>query len=104
WQDAQRPRKKRGKRRTSLLVSVLRCGTCRLSMATWDTVSKEAKAVIYRCPTHSSAGRCPGPASVLGEDIEPLVEEFVFKAAKSKEQGRRGAHERINRLEDDLAA
>jgi DNA invertase Pin-like site-specific DNA recombinase len=103
WHDAQRPRKKRGKRRTSLLVSVLRCGTCRLSMATWDTVTKEAKAIAYRCPTHSSAGRCPGPASVMGEDIEPLVEEFVFRAVRSSGQTRQGVGSRIARLEDSLS-
>ena len=81
WQQAQLPRKIRGRPSRSLLGGFLRCGACRMSMYTQAPTETAKKAQTYRCVGHSSAGKCPGRATVKCEEIEPLVEEFVIRFA-----------------------
>jgi DNA invertase Pin-like site-specific DNA recombinase len=82
WQQAQRPTRFHSAKRASLLGGVLRCGSCRLKMFTEAPIhSPTASRVSYRCPGRSSAGPCPAPAMVRGDEIEGLVEEFVFRRA-----------------------
>jgi DNA invertase Pin-like site-specific DNA recombinase len=83
WHRAQRPTRFQSNRRTSLLGGILRCGSCRLKMSVESGVFRNTiRGGTYRCPGRTSAGACPDPARVRGEEIEALVEDFVLGAAE----------------------
>jgi DNA invertase Pin-like site-specific DNA recombinase len=91
WQAAQRPRRARSRGRHSLLAGVLRCANCRMAMFTEVPVVKETARASYRCPGHSSAGPCPAAANIRFDEIEPLVEDLVFRSADSNKVDSRAA-------------
>jgi DNA invertase Pin-like site-specific DNA recombinase len=85
WQLAQSPLRFQSNRRTSLLGGILRCGSCRMKMSVESGVFRHGThGSVYRCPGRTSAGPCPAPARVGGEEIEGLVEELVLSLARHR--------------------
>jgi hypothetical protein len=80
WQQAQTPPTLRGRPVASYLGGLLRCASCGLAMYTKVTLKSKNQTESYRCPGTTSAGRCPAPASVRAEEIEPLLEEYAMRA------------------------
>lgn len=79
WQSAQRPLRFESNRRTSLLGGLLRCGSCRMKMSVESGVFRHgSRGGVYRCPGRTSAGPCPSPARVRGEEIEGIVEAMIL--------------------------
>lgn len=102
WQLAQSPLRFRSNRRTSLLGGVLRCGSCRMKMSVESGVFRHGThGSVYRCPGRTSAGACPAPARVRGEEIEGLIEELVLSDARRRRAAGRPA--RITAAERALA-
>jgi DNA invertase Pin-like site-specific DNA recombinase len=100
WQSAQRPQRFESNRRTSLLGGLLRCGSCRMKMSVISGVYRNSgRAGTYRCPCRTSAGECPAPARIRGEEIEHLVEDFFFR---SLSRGRQAPASATSRAEADL--
>lgn len=64
---------------------------------------------VYRCPARTSAGACPAPARVRGEEIEGLVEHFFFESLQTRPPTKRARREleraetRMRRAEIALA-
>jgi DNA invertase Pin-like site-specific DNA recombinase len=87
WQAAQHPRRAvvLHEREPALLARLVRCSSCSMTMsAGWHRGSRRAMEVIYRCRGHSAAGRCPSPASIAAEYLEPYVEECVFEILRRR--------------------
>lgn len=102
WQQAQHPRRARQRPRRSLLGAVVRCAECGLAMHTQaPLVSSESSRPAYRCPGHSSIGPCPRGGRVYGDEIEGLVEDFVFRLVRSQ-QAERDSSARVVRCAGKL--
>jgi DNA invertase Pin-like site-specific DNA recombinase len=90
WQLAQSPLRFESNRRTSLLGGLLRCASCRMKMSVESGVYKHGtQGSVYRCPGRSSAGPCPAPARLRGEEIEGLVEDHVLRPGPNHRRRRR---------------
>ena len=63
----------------ALLSGVLRCAGCSYILKP-DTMKgrDSSKLRLYRCRGERAGGKCPAPASVLGNVIEPFVIEEFF--------------------------
>jgi site-specific DNA recombinase len=83
WQRAQRLTHCPSHAKASLLGGILRCGTCRMKMASCHGAKRGRMArPVYQCQRNSSAGVCPDPARVRADEIEGLFEEFAFRALR----------------------
>jgi hypothetical protein len=79
WQSVQVWRRALARRKAeSLLVGMIRCATCGRMLATSPPGKvREVRHYVYRCCTRD--GKCSAPAYARGDELEPLVEEFLFK-------------------------
>lgn len=78
WQAAQMdPRIATGGPNGSLplLSSLIRCAGCRYSLSVGRGPKDER---LYRCRRKHASGRCPEPAQILADTIEPHVESAVL--------------------------
>jgi DNA invertase Pin-like site-specific DNA recombinase len=92
WQLAQNPLHFESNRKTSLLGGLLRCASCRLKMSVESGVYRHGtRGSVYRCIGRTSAGRCPAPARVRGEEIDGLVEDLVITEVASGRNDRAAA-------------
>jgi DNA invertase Pin-like site-specific DNA recombinase len=100
WQRAQAPNRKWTAASAGLLTGFLRCGTCRMKLAVYRKTPTARPA--YACPVHNGAGRCPDPVRVMAEEVDPLVEEMLLRAARRGPDHR--AARRVERASGALTA
>ena len=83
WRRAQFPTGYRFDRGGALLAKAIRCASCGRSLVSYSPDTKRSPSAHYRCYVihRKGPGRCPGPAAVAAEQIEPLVEDFVIERA-----------------------
>jgi DNA invertase Pin-like site-specific DNA recombinase len=78
WQLCRRPKARPRQGAEALLRGRLRCAACGALMTPHRSFPKNtAPHTYYRC--HAEARRCPAPAVVRASEIEPLIEEFIFR-------------------------
>jgi DNA invertase Pin-like site-specific DNA recombinase len=90
WQSVQVWRRAVASRKNeSLLVGMIRCATCgRMMQPTRPGKVRKVRHYVYRCGTRD--GKCGAPAYVRADELEPLVEEFVFTRRSNSGQGASG--------------
>lgn len=109
WQRAQYP-PRRSRRAASLLAGVLRCAGCGRAMTAVHSKSRHVQVDTYRCfQRRATHLRCPEPAAVRADEIEPLVESMLFNLARGRgiskgEKIARIRAEEVELAETDLAA
>jgi DNA invertase Pin-like site-specific DNA recombinase len=102
WQQAQHPRRARQRPRQSLLGAVVRCAECGLAMHTQaPMISAQSSRPSYRCPGHSSVGKCAKVGRVYGDEIEGLVEDLIFRLVRDQ-QVERDSSARVVRWSEKL--
>ncbi len=83
WQRAQFRRHRRPST-IGVLVGLLRCGGCGRSMGVTMPRHTGSGGSRYRCGgTIRTPVPCERPAAARAEELEPLVEELIFKLARS---------------------
>lgn len=86
WQAANKARgvhPGRSRKGTGLLSGVLRCAGCSYAMRPSPGKTRHGKAFLeYRCQPRKAGGRCPAPASVKANLIEPFVLDRLFALSK----------------------
>ena len=91
----------RSGRGTGLLSGVLRCAGCSYAMKPAMGKTRHGKAFLeYRCKPDKAAGRCPAPAAVKANVVEPFVVKHLFEFA----EGATGRSEAADDPTADLAA
>ena len=91
WHWCQEKRRPRGRAVPSLLGGLVRCATCGYVMSVAEANGPGSRLHAYRCGNR--AKDCPRPAYVRGNELDPLVEEFVFR--KCREPSSDGARREI---------
>lgn len=77
WQEAQgKPRAPRVAVE-ALLVGMIRCAGCGRTMTATRPQGRNSKFHVYRCYGHRYG--CRQPAAASGEELDPLVEEYLFR-------------------------
>jgi DNA invertase Pin-like site-specific DNA recombinase len=77
WQQAQRPQRKPRNTIETLLSGMVRCATCGgLLSPQRPTERHRFPYTLYRC--HAMTGSCPAPAQARADELEPLIEHFLF--------------------------
>jgi site-specific DNA recombinase len=112
WQAAQGPKagglsRPRSPDAPYLLSGILRCNACRYAMQ--GTTSHGMR--IYRCTKDHRAGRCPEPAYIRAEWIEPvaveafwaLTDDLTADPVQDDHGALRGLREALERAEGRLA-
>lgn len=111
WDAAQRPRQRTAEwsRRPALLAGLVRCASCSMIMsaaARRDACTDRVRR--YGCRGHSAAGRCPGPASISNDYLEPYVElaalELLRRRRRLPVAALRAVEVALDTAERDLAA
>ncbi len=106
WQLAQHTPHRRRSDDRSLLGGLLRCGTCRRMMIAGSPTEGGSRYHVYTC--NLEKGTCSRPAYARGDELDPLLEEFVFRrcgrppAAKGEEL--RECEAAVRAAEKDLVA
>lgn len=86
WQLCQATiRRPRRTRVEALLAGAIRCAGCGRAMSAVRGSGKHLPSNHYRCS--AAKGSCPSPARASCEEIDPLVEDLLFRARSG---GRRG--------------
>lgn len=80
WHWCQVKRRPRGEAVPSLLGGLVRCATCGYAMSSAEANGPRSRLHAYRCGNR--AKDCPRPAYVRGNELDPLVEEFVFRKCR----------------------
>ena len=78
WQQAQRPRQPR-KSRVLLLVGLIRCAGCGRRMVAGLPETTASASGHYYC--QGKRANCPSPARARADEIEPLIEDLIFRFA-----------------------
>lgn len=95
----------RSGRGTGLLSGVLRCAGCSYAMKPAMGKTRHGKPFLeYRCKPDKAAGRCPAPAAVKANVIEPFVVERLFEFAGGATARSEAADDPAASLAADLAA
>ena len=76
WQKAQSAPRLTTKEADYLLAGLIRCRSCGRMMSGERAEGSRRGYTTYRC-SHDS-GECKDPAYARGDELEPLVEEFIF--------------------------
>jgi DNA invertase Pin-like site-specific DNA recombinase len=76
WQQCQHTPHTLKSRYHSLLGGRIRCGSCGRLMNTDTLEETGSRFHTYTCTVGNI---CPGPAYVRGDELDPLVEEFIFR-------------------------
>jgi site-specific DNA recombinase len=101
---ASRPARSAGE--PMLLAGLARCTTCGHVM----TRARSHADLIYRCPTHHSETRCPRPASIACQRLDPYVEEVAIQELgrltirASMASGVEDAQQEVTAAEAELSA
>jgi hypothetical protein len=82
WQRCQSAPRRPKRWVESLLSGRIRCACCGRMMTSLRVRGKRTTSNVYRCLAKPEA--CSNPAQARGEEIDPLVEEFVFRRAEAK--------------------
>lgn len=108
WNAANRARgvaPGRSGRGTGLLSGLLRCGGCSYAMKPKMGRSRHGKDFLeYACKPDKAGGRCPAPASVTANMIEPLVVARLFEFAKGASSQSAGVDDPDTQLAEAIAA
>jgi DNA invertase Pin-like site-specific DNA recombinase len=101
WQKCQVLDRAPRRRLESLLAGIIRCGSCgRMMAAQRPSGVAMVRFNVYRCG--SEKGQCSAPAHARGEELDPLIEEFVFKHCRIA--ARKGDAAALRRCEQAVAA
>jgi DNA invertase Pin-like site-specific DNA recombinase len=85
WHWCQEKRRPRGRAVPSLLGGMVRCATCGYAMTAAEASGPGSRLHAYRCGNR--AKDCRRPAYVRGNELDPLVEEFVFRKCREPWSG-----------------
>jgi site-specific DNA recombinase len=95
----------RSGRGTGLLSGLLRCGGCSYAMKPKMSKTRHGKDFLeYSCKPDKAGGRCPSPASVTANVIEPLVVGRLFEFAKGASARTAEVDDADSQLAEKLAA
>ncbi|MGA8746450.1 MAG: recombinase family protein [Solirubrobacterales bacterium] len=98
WEACQWPPIAAGKQIHTLLGGRLRCAACgRMMRPTRETL--RSRFSYYRC--YGVGGKCPAPAHMRVDHLDPLVEEFIFGLCR--QASGRGSKSGAERSEEELA-
>jgi DNA invertase Pin-like site-specific DNA recombinase len=82
WQTAQgKPRAPRASV-DALLIGMVRCAGCGRVMTATRPQGRKSKYHVYRCYGHRFG--CTAPAAMSTEELDPLVEEYMFRVCCRK--------------------
>jgi DNA invertase Pin-like site-specific DNA recombinase len=105
WQQCQHTPHTRENRYHSLLGGRIRCGSCGRLMSTDSLEETGSRFHVYSCTVHSV---CPAPAYARGDELDPLVEEFIFGHCHRPKEDLPGKIRRceaaVTAAEEDLAS
>jgi site-specific DNA recombinase len=108
WQVAQgKPRAPRTAVE-ALLIGIVRCAGCGRAMTAARPQGRNSKYHVYRCYGHRFG--CPAPAAVSDEELDPLVEDYMFRVCCKRRPPSAGSEAvkkcegAIREAEDGLAA
>jgi DNA invertase Pin-like site-specific DNA recombinase len=87
WHWCQQRRRPRARAVPSLLGGLVRCATCGYAMTAAEANGPGSRLHAYRCGNR--ARDCPRAAYVRGDELDPLVEEFIFRKCKEPLSGER---------------
>jgi DNA invertase Pin-like site-specific DNA recombinase len=76
WQRCQHVPRPRGKKVPALLNGLVRCGSCGHMLTSCRPEGRDSRFHVYRCDNRAIS--CPRPAFARGDELDPLLEEFVF--------------------------
>jgi DNA invertase Pin-like site-specific DNA recombinase len=79
WQACQFTPRPPGKWVESLVSGMIRCASCGSMMTSLRTAGAKTKANTYRCCASRYTAQCSAPAQARGDELDPLVEEFIFR-------------------------
>jgi DNA invertase Pin-like site-specific DNA recombinase len=85
WQQAQYRPYTPQKRSQSLLSGMIRCASCGQMMSATHIEGQKARYNAYRC-NEDHRQRCRAPAYARGDELDPLVEEFIFRECRKPRQ------------------
>jgi site-specific DNA recombinase len=95
----------RSGRGTGLLSGLLRCAGCSYAMKPAMGKTRHGKPFLeYRCKPDKAAGRCPAPAAVKANVVEPFVVERLFEFAEGATGRSEAADDPTSNLAPELAA
>jgi DNA invertase Pin-like site-specific DNA recombinase len=100
WQQAQYRPYTPQKRSQSLLSGMIRCASCGQMMSATHVEGRRARYNAYRCNEDHHQG-CQAPAYARGDDLDPLLEEFLFRECR---RPRLSADERLVRAGEKAVA
>jgi DNA invertase Pin-like site-specific DNA recombinase len=105
WQQCQHTPHTRKSRYHALLGGRIRCGSCGRLMSTDPLEETGSRFHVYSCTVPRV---CPAPAYARGDELDPLVEEFLFRhchwAPKDIEQEILRSESVVKAVEEDLAS
>jgi DNA invertase Pin-like site-specific DNA recombinase len=76
WQRCQHVPRPRGKKVPALLNGLARCGSCGHMLTSCRPEGRDSRFHVYRCDNRAIS--CRRPAFARGDELDPLLEEFVF--------------------------
>jgi DNA invertase Pin-like site-specific DNA recombinase len=76
WQESQGLPQTQTNRFGGLVAGMIRCASCGEAMAAPQPASSYKGANSYNCRSNDSS--CVAPAHMAAEELDPLVEEFIF--------------------------
>ncbi|MGA8746449.1 MAG: recombinase family protein [Solirubrobacterales bacterium] len=77
WQECQGLPMTQTNRLGGLAAGLIRCASCGRAMAAPQPASSYKGSNSYSCRT--ADGSCAAPAHVAAEELDPLIEEFIFQ-------------------------
>ncbi len=104
WEACQPAARKPHREVQALASGRVRCAGCGVLMgATWN------QSGVYRYNCRDLSGRCREPAHVRNDQLDPLIEEFVFKICRQagssgSEVSVAGGEEALEKARETLAA
>ena len=104
WQQCQHTPHTRESRHHSLLSGRIRCGSCGRLMSADPLEENGSRYHLYSCTVPRA---CPARAYARGDELDPLVEEFIFRHCHREEdieQEIRCSESAVRAAEEDLTA
>ncbi len=85
WQECQRLARPRSNRFGGLAAGLIRCASCGRPMKAPQPESRSKGCNSYSCRNNES--RCDAPAHIAAEELDPLIEEFIFQRRGPASEG-----------------
>ena len=76
----------------SILAGLIRCGGCGRMLSAIKPRADQSRRIVYRCD--NDFGDCTNAGYARSDELDPLVEEFIFTRCGSPQTGRDGERER----------